>query len=247
MKKRVLILEDLEIARENLVNIVQSCMDDIIVHDFSNVGEAYECAMEHKIDLFLVDIILKPDDSNDFSGISFAQNIRSCERYLSAEIVFITTLAGLEADLLRAVHCFDYLEKPIDPVRVKKIVQLALRKRERLEVEDEMIFLRKDRISYPVFTKDIIYAMNRRKVLYVYKKDDIIEVPNLSLRKFMDRIQTQKFLVPTKGTAINIQYIEYVDATNRFVKMRGIKEPIDIGTRLKNQFIQGFNTQRGKE
>ena len=97
-------------------------------------------------------------------------------------------MAGLEADLLRAVHCFDYLEKPIDPVRVKKIVQLALRKRERLEVEDEMIFLRKDRISYPVFTKDIIYAMNRRKVLYVYKKDDIIEVPNLSLRKFMDRI-----------------------------------------------------------
>lgn len=244
MKKHVLILEDLEIARKTLTNIVGSCMDDIVVHAFSSAGEAYECALEQKIDLFLVDIVLKPSDSNDFSGISFARNIRSYGRYLSSEIIFITTLAGLEADLLREVHCFDYIEKPIDPERVKKAVRQALRKLEKQDEEDELIFLRKDRISYPVFTKEIIFAISRHKVLYVHKKEDVIEVPNLSLKRFLSRIHTQKFLMPTKGAAVNIRYIEYIDTTNRFVKMRGVKEPVDIGARLKNQFIQAFNAER---
>lgn len=89
---------------------------------FSTQEDALDFALIHRIDLFLVDIILRLKERNDFSSIQFAEKIKQCLFYGTAEIVFITTLAGLEVELLHRVHCYDYIEKPIDEMRVKRIV-----------------------------------------------------------------------------------------------------------------------------
>ena len=128
MKKRILILEDLPSSRKALVNMVAECGSDLVIFDFGDPANALQCAMDNKIDLFLIDIVLKPQQPNDFSGIAFARSIRESSKYTTAEIVFITTLAGLEANLLRTVHCFDYIEKPISKKRVQKVVSEALNK-----------------------------------------------------------------------------------------------------------------------
>lgn len=238
MKRRVLILEDLSSSRDAIVRMVQECGSDLIIYDFGDPASAFQCAMENKIDLFLVDIVLKPQQPNDFSGITFAKSIRDSSKYATAEIVFITTLAGLEAELLRAVHCFDYIEKPISKERVQKVVKDVLFKMDSKPRDDEMVFLRKDRVTYPVYANKIIYMESRRKVLYVHTIDDTVDIPNLSLRRQIEKIQTQEFLYTTKGIAINVRHIEYVDLTNRFVKMRGLETLISIGERMKEQFLK---------
>ena len=76
MRKKVLILEDMETTRTALKRIVESCDDAITAYAFSEVGPALACMMENHIDLFFVDIILKPQVANDFSGIKFAEYVR---------------------------------------------------------------------------------------------------------------------------------------------------------------------------
>lgn len=236
-KKRVLVLEDLDPAREALVHMVEECGPHLFVHDFADPSDALACAVKNRIDLFLVDIVLNPGEPDDFSGIRFAESIRKHARYASAEIVFITSLAGLEAEVLRSVHCFDYIEKPLSKQRVQKVVREALNKTGVRPSGDEMVFLRKDRVTYPVPAREVVYVESRRKTLYVYTEQEAIDVPNLSLKKFLDKIRTQDFLSPMRGVAINLRHIEYVDATNRFVKMRGYEEMISIGGRTKDRFM----------
>lgn len=245
MKRRVLILEDLEISRKALVKLVSECEEELIIYDFEDPASALECAMENDIDLFLVDIVLKPNEPNDFSGITFARNIRENARYAAAEIIFITSLAGLEAQMLRSVHCFDYIEKPISEERVFRVLKAVFRKLDGRQVEDELVFLRKDRVTYPICADRIIYVESRGKVLYIGTVDEVIDIPNLSLKKFVERVKTQNFLYPIKGFAINVKYIEFVDSTNRYVKMRGVEQMIDIGTRMKEKFMKELYKYEG--
>ena len=83
MRKKVLILEDMETTRTALKRIVESCDDAITAYAFSEVGPALACMMENHIDLFFVDIILKPQVANDFSGIKFAEYVRQQEEYFA--------------------------------------------------------------------------------------------------------------------------------------------------------------------
>ena len=76
MRKKVLILEDMETTRTALKRIVESCDDAIIAYAFSEVGPALACMMENHIDLFFVDIILKPQVANDLSLIHISEPTR---------------------------------------------------------------------------------------------------------------------------------------------------------------------------
>lgn len=237
-RKTVLILEDLYSSRKALVRMVEECGRHLSVYDFEDPSSAFQCAMENTIDLFLVDIVLKPQEPNDFSGILFARSLRENARYATSEIVFITSLAGLEAEMLRSVHCFDYIEKPISKHRVQKVVREALCKIEGQPREDELVFFRKDRVTYPISTNRILYVESRRKTLYVYTQTEVIDVPNMSLKKFMNKVHTQQFLSPARGIAVNLRHIEYVDPTNRFIKIRGCGKMISIGERMRDQFFE---------
>ena len=53
MRKKVLILEDMETTRTALKRIVESCDDAITAYAFSEVGPALACMMENHIDCSL--------------------------------------------------------------------------------------------------------------------------------------------------------------------------------------------------
>lgn len=247
MKKNVLILEDLETIRKSLTDIVQSLSDEICVYSFDNYIEAFQFSMKTQIDVFLLDIVLEPKEEQDFSGITFAKQIRACDNYLSSEIIFITSLAGLEADLLRSVHCFDYIEKPITKERVINVMQMVLKKLKGQPLEEEKLFIRKDRITFPILTKEIVYIESEYRSLNIYRPEEMIVVPYMSMKTALEKIKIEKFFRIKKSLAVNARYIEYVDSTNRYVKMKGYKEALDIGGRLKTDFIEEYNEYTGGE
>ncbi len=234
--KQILILEDNALTRNKLVKILESLEQEVDVFAFSTQEEAFGCALTHRIDLFLVDIILQPKERNDFSGIRFVEKIRECPSCAAAEVVFITSLAGLEVELLHRVHCYDYIEKPIDENRIKRIVTEILDRGEKTVKMPERIYFRNSGISYPIDVPEIRYAVHQNRMLSVYTGDECIEVPNLSLKKFLEQIRECVFLTPLKGTAVNIAYIESVDYVNQFIYLKGIKEPICMGSIMKKKF-----------
>lgn len=238
----VLILEDNENSRIALVKIVESCMRNIQVYPFGSRAEAYLCAMDQNIDLFLLDIILQPKERNDSSGIHFAKDIRDNVRYKTVPIIFITSLAGLEVTLLKQVHCYDYIEKPIDSKRIRRHILEALDainadRRMRLP---EKVSLRYDGVSYPVIVDNVIYIVSRRGVLYIHELEGVIEIPHLPANTFLNRVRDNKFLVPLKGTAVNVRYIKNIDFKNSKVFLKQTDDTIDIGGRLKKRFREEF-------
>lgn len=238
--KQILILEDNELTRNKLIRLIESMNLNINVFAFSNEEEALGCALTHHIDLFLVDIILRPQIKNDFSGIHFTEKIKECPSSACAEVVFITSLAGLEADLLHRVHCYDYIEKPIDEQKVMQIVEEVLIRGEKSSKLPERIYFRNDGIIYPVDVADIRYVVYQNRTLHVYDGDECIEVPNFPLKHFLEQVQDEVFLIPIKGTAVNIAYIEAVDYVNQFVKLKGITKQISMGSVLKRTFRKEY-------
>lgn len=238
--KKVLILEDNDLTRNRLVKIIKDIDDEIGVFAFANIEDAFGCALTHRIDLFMVDIILYPKERNDFSGIDFVERIRECPSCASAEVIFITSLAGLEAELMHRVHCYDYIEKPIDDKHVEKIVVEILNRGEKASRIPERMYFRNDGIIYPMDVDCIKYVIHQNRKLYVYGEGECIEVPNLSLKHFLEQVKDSVFLMPMKGTAVNIAYIESVDYIDQFIHIKGEKNPVCMGSVMKKKFRKEY-------
>lgn len=240
--KHVLILEDNELTRNKLIRIIKSLEKKVNVQAFSDEEEALGFALTHKIDLFLVDIILHPTERNDFSGITFVERIRECPFCAGAEIVFITSLAGLEVDLLHRVHCYDYIEKPIDEERVKRLLEEIINQGEKASKLPERMYFRNDGINYSIDVAEIRYVVHQNRILHVYNGKECIEIPNLPLKQFLKRVRESVFLSPLKGTAVNIDYIESVDYVNQYIQIKGIKERVSMGSVMKKRFRKQYES-----
>ncbi len=240
--KQILILEDNDLTRKKLVRLIKSTEPEAGIFAFSGQEEALGCALTHRIDLYLVDIILRPKERNDFSGIRFVERIKECPSCAGAEVVFITSLAGLEVDLLHRVHCYDYIEKPIDEERVKRIVSEILTRGEKTSKLPERIYFRNDGITYPIDVGEIRYVVHQNRVLSVYSAEECIKVPNLPLKRFLNQVSDSVFLSPLKGTAVNIAYIKSVDYVNQYIYIKGVKEPLGMGSVMKKRFRKEYES-----
>ncbi|MCI9079371.1 MAG: response regulator [Lachnospiraceae bacterium] len=239
----VLILEDNEKSRLSLEKIVQSCRVETKVYVYGTRGEAYLCAMNNRIDLFLIDIILEPSNKNDNSGINFADEIREHAEYKLTPIIFITTLQGLEVQLLQRIHCYDYIEKPIgDGQMVRDRIEEALNalSDSNRVAERETIVLHYDGLGYVFYVDELVYFSSQKGKLSLCTRNDIIEIPHVTAKSIRQKIKYSKFLEPTYGTFVNIDYIEHVDFRNKEVFLNNTDIVLPIGGRKAKEFREGY-------
>lgn len=240
---RVLILEDNEKSRLYIEKIVQSCDADIEVFAFEKRAEAYLCTIENSIDLFLIDIILEPTNGNDNSGIDFADKIRLMPEYKLTPIIFITTLQGLEVELLKRIHCYDYIEKPIGngeivKRRIKEALN-AISTHTRI-LERESLTLHYDGLGYMFYIDEIIYFSSHRNRLHLCTINEKIEIPYVTAKSIKKKIKYAKFLEPTYGTFVNSMYIEHVDFRNKEVYLKNSEDILSIGGRKAKVFREEY-------
>ena len=68
MNKKILILEDNDAALIHIAGLINEIDNKLDIKMFNNIRDAYLCAMENRIDLFIVDIkrqlreIQEPED-----------------------------------------------------------------------------------------------------------------------------------------------------------------------------------------
>ena len=75
-----------------LVELIRECDSTSVIYCAKDSAMAYKYAIENRIDLFLVDIMLDNAVQNDVSGIVFADKMRQIERYKFVPIIFVTAL-----------------------------------------------------------------------------------------------------------------------------------------------------------
>lgn len=236
MKRNVLIIEDEKACRNALAEMTQKCDAAGAVFCAGNSSEAYKYAMEKEIDLFLIDIMLDENNVKDLAGIVFAENIRTMERYSFTPIIFITSLVDQQMNAFHRLHCFDYLEKPFDPLHAQELIKKALKMPVVEDRAREVLYYKKDSILFTLVVDEIKYIESHLRKITAHMADGNVDVPYYPNRTFMKDLPRKYFVQCNRNISLNRKYIEHVDKANLFVKIRGDRQ-VKIGGKMKKSFF----------
>lgn len=218
--KKVLILEDNSVARKHLEQIVYDIDVKSIVYSFDNIKDAYQCALEKTIDLFLIDIILDTRKPGDSSGLRFVENIRHINHYEFVPVVIITSLEDAKSYTYDTLHCYHFVEKPFDVESVKDIVRQCFRYPGNNK-KARTLYLPNDGILLAVKLEHLVYAECRNHFLYIYTSNkDVLEIPYYTLKKLMDEADCSDIIQCRRNTVFNRKYIKNIDKANRIIQFK---------------------------
>lgn len=239
--KKILIIEDNPAALEHLTNIARDVDNKNIIYAFNNIKDAYQCAMERTIDLFLVDIILDTSHPGDASGLKFVENIRRVEHYSFTPIIFVTSLEDARSYTYENLHCYSFVEKPFDVERVRRIIGQCL-KFPGSDKSTKTLYFRKDGIIFAVEREDIVYAESIDHIMHIHtSQGDVLKIPYVTLKKLLEDIDSLEMIQCSRNTIINKRYVENVDISNRMLQLKGSFGRVEIGIMFKKYVKECFS------
>lgn len=235
MKQKILIIEDKKPHMDALCKIINELDRKVEIICAYNGQDAYRYAMEQHIHLFLVDIILNVKKPGDVTGLKFVQEIREVKKYAFAPVIFITSLEDPKMYSYSQLHCFGYIEKPFAVSQVKECITKAL-DFPVVSDRDRFVYFRKDGIVYSKRISEIIYIESSRRKILIHCVNDVLEIPYKTCEEILQEIDSTMFVRCSRYVIINKEYIEQIDYSNRYVQLRHVDKPVEIGTMLKNKF-----------
>lgn len=238
--KKVLILEDHKTTREILEEIVRKVDSAAVIFSLETAEEAYAVAMQNAIDMFILDIILKPGQhERDKSGAEFAQNIRMVSRYHFTPIIFLTALYDEQLTMYSSIHCYRFIEKPCDYDELEEVIRDAIQFRTE-NAKDRCLYYRVGGVIYSIEIRNIIYAQSKRHDLRIVTTEDEVTVPYKTCKALLKELDSEDFLQCSRGTVVNKNFVKKIDAVNRYIYLKGRREILEIGVVLKNGFLEHF-------
>lgn len=232
--KNVLVLEDDEKCSRLLADTLSECREELAVYQAYSEKEAMQLAMDHYMDLFIIDTMLHHEMDHDISGLTFTKRIRQNARYEVTPVIFVTSVASLELHTYREVSCFSYILKPLNPAKQKQLVSEVekLFKGMRDSLEEEYYYFKINGIYYPVRVDELVMVRceNRKLMVKTIKKS--FSVMHLSLKKLLDELRqlgNRSIVQCCRSVLINQDYIENIDTVAKYLKLEHVDEPIDFG------------------
>lgn len=233
--KKVLILEDNAEVLKCLSEIIGNISVKTTVYAFDNVKDAYECALEKTIDLFLVDVILNSKRPGDSSGLRFVENIRQVGRYGLVPVIIVTSLGDERLYSYEKLHCYGFIEKPFRNERVMQLAEEALRCSE-TEHRTKTLFFRQDGIILAVEREEIVYAESINHVLNIHtSREDVMHIHYETIKKFLEEADSNDFVQCSRNTVVNMRFVQNIDLTNRVISFKNGLGRAEIGIMYKNR------------
>ncbi|MBU3109288.1 LytR/AlgR family response regulator transcription factor [Clostridium gasigenes] len=205
----ILIVEDIDVQRRALVQIIKAGFEDINIYSAENATTAIKILEEKNINLFILDINLEGE-----SGIDLAKKIREYNRYELTGIVFITSEIIHLLNAFKDIHCYDYLVKPYNEDEISRIINVFLNHNREIkndDIDDNYTFLNLDKdIMIKLYHRDIIfieYCLNRCKV---HTKKNIYKIKGKSLSSLVAEMDSRDLVQSHKSYVININHINAI-------------------------------------
>lgn len=241
MKKNILIMEDNPKWLDKIRTLAASVNMEVEVFATTELQEAHHFALEYGIDLFIIDIILDIRVSDDTSGMDFADQIRQIEKYRFTPIIIISSLEDPKLYAYSNIHCYQYIEKPYDEDKTREVIEEALKMPLKKNREREYIYFRNNGILYGVRTDQIIYIQTNVVQTCIHTIHETVKISPYSIKNIFAKLDSDSFLQCNRNMIINENYIEYIDSSNRYIKMKNVDTLIGIGPVLKKRFLQEIN------
>lgn len=229
---RVFVLENEEESQKALTKVIQNTSDELTVYAAADLDEARLLLYDTiSFDLFFLDIHLNDDCAEDRSGLQFAEEVRSMPQYVFTPIVMVTSIAGMEIDAYRRLHCYQYVIKPYEAEEVKHIVQKVMLK-VTADTKPSLI-VKKNGINYKIFCSDIRFIKAIPRGVCIYLKQERMEIPYLTIRQLLEKLPEHTFFQCHRMYVVNREYVRYFDLVNQFIQVEGYNEKIEIGVTFK--------------
>lgn len=238
--KQILIVEDNKRCMEKACALI-SQIDGVFIHKAENSEQAYRCALEYHIDLFIVDIILNANIPGDVAGTKFVESIRKIDKYKFTPIIFTTSLEDADFYAYAHLHCYRYFEKPYDNQEFISVVKETLLFKTAKE-ESRYYTYKKEGVYYTIKVEDIVYFQNNSCYVFIHcANGTVIEAPYKSTRVILLELNSERFIKCNKNTIVNMDYVENIDAVNRYIELSNGYGTLELGLRLKRSFLEGMS------
>lgn len=238
---KIMILEDSIDSIKALTAIVEKVSEEVTVVPARSLEEARIVLKntENLFRAFLLDINLDRKNDADISGIELAREIRGMRQYEFTPIIMVTSVATLELQVYRELHCYQYILKPYVREDIVRIVKKVLFHAG--GASEPYILVKKEGINYKIFCKDIIYVRAiPRGVCLVLRKEEI-NVPYLSIRQLMEKLPGEQFVQCHRMYVVNRNDIEYIDIVNRMINLKEGAGALEIGVTYRNEIRRQMN------
>lgn len=237
---RILVLEDETYSREALVKILREISREITVDAAADLVSARRLLDRTvSFDLFLLDVNLNPENHEDCSGIGFAQEIRSIREYEFTPLVMVTSVAGMEMEAYRKLHCYQYIVKPYIPREIEELVQKLLFHRQ--TEEHPSIVVKKDGINYKIGCGDILCCKAVHRGVCLFLKGEQMNIPYMTIRQLLEKLPKKQFFQCHRMFIVNRDAVKYYDLVNQVIQVEGCPEQIDIGVTFKTEVKRSMN------
>lgn len=238
--KNVLVLEDDHATLEAIEKLIHEIEENVLVYKIATLPEAYQTAVEHDINLFIVDIMIDNSVRNDVSGLVFVEKIRKIEKYAFIPVIFITALVDPELHAYRTLHCYGYLQKPLLIKETKQLISQAL-KYQMPQNEEGTVYFRKDGIIYAVDKKDIVYIKSHGGKVTITTVRDELAIYYRNCKDILKELDSDNFIQCNRGTIVNRAFIDSIDLVNRIITLKNNYGILEISTKMKKNFMEKMN------
>lgn len=237
---RIMILEDSEDSLKALTVMIENVSNKVVAVPVKSLEEAREVLQntDEIFQAFLLDINLCRENCDDTSGITLAREIRQRTQYAFTPIIMITSLANLELQAYRELHCYQYILKPYAEEDIIKLIKNLLFQMG--ETGEPFILVKKDGINYKIFCKDIVYIKAVPRGVSIVLAKEEMKIPYTSIRQLMEKLSKEQFFQCHRMYVINRNYIDYVDMVNGIIKLT-ISGEVEIGVTYKNEIRRRIN------
>ena len=236
--KNILIVEDNPIHADAL-EVILSDIDKVRVFKAYNMAEACYMLSLRVYQLVIVDLVLDTGVAYDLSGIKFIEMLRDSKRYEFAPIIVITSLEDPKLVAYKELHCYDYIEKPYDSSEVIKVVKKVIDFPAPKD-DKRICYFKKGGVMYSVVCSEITYVQVSRKEVCIYTTRDELKLPYRSVDSILEELGHENFVRCSRGVIVSRDYIQYVDFNNRYLKIIGVDEPVEISSTMKRQLREAL-------
>ena len=184
--------------------ILNSINTEYIITKFTNGNSVLNSVKDFQI--YLLDIQL-----NDLSGIELAKKIQS--RNSNSIIIFITALKDYIFDAFD-LRAFNYILKPIDIKRYKKILYSAIKS---LSKPDKFILAKYNGYSSKILLKDIQYIESLQRKVKVHTIYDTFEY-YYKLSDIENELSSEGFFRCHKSFIVNLKFVRSYNNTHIILK-----------------------------
>ncbi|AAK79548.1 DNA-binding LytR/AlgR family response regulator [Clostridium acetobutylicum] len=224
---KIAVCDDNDIEREEIVHIINKHLKynqkDFTILKFEQAEQVLKSII--KFDLYFLDIKMEK-----MNGIELAKNIRNISK--DAVIIFVTSYRDYVFDAFD-VRAFNYIIKPIDQERIKKILNEALAE---FEKQDRFIITKTISKSTKVFLRDITYIEAEKRKIKIHTTYDVIEYYN-KISQLEEELREYNFFRCHKSYIVNLGYVKSYDNTSITLENN---DKIYISKYRLNDFLKTF-------